>query len=152
MVKHLAPSPLIPSLAFWSDHFGIRLQSMGMPDLADLAELLDPVLHVEPITSINKVAVCLLLDPSSEIQSLTFGSLTLSNNIVSPEKLELQNLTDNRGNLAMPLHELALPVERWHEAIANPTIADASLDHLEHNAHRLLHIERRQSARSCRQV
>ncbi len=30
-----------------------------------------------------------------------------------------------------------LPVEHWHEAIANPTIADAILDRLVHNAHRL---------------
>jgi len=30
-----------------------------------------------------------------------------------------------------------LPVEQWHEAIANPTIADAILDRLLHNAHRL---------------
>ena len=30
-----------------------------------------------------------------------------------------------------------LPVEQWHEVIANPTIADAILDRLVHNAHRL---------------
>jgi DNA replication protein DnaC len=30
-----------------------------------------------------------------------------------------------------------LPVEQWHEAIANPTVADAILDRLVHNAHRL---------------
>src|ERR1041385_4597726 len=30
-----------------------------------------------------------------------------------------------------------LPVEHWHEAIANPTVADAILDRLVHNAHRL---------------
>ena len=31
-----------------------------------------------------------------------------------------------------------LPVEHWHELIANPTIADAILDRLIHNAHRLI--------------
>ena len=30
-----------------------------------------------------------------------------------------------------------LPVDHWHEAIPNPTIADAILDRLVHNAHRL---------------
>jgi hypothetical protein len=30
-----------------------------------------------------------------------------------------------------------LPVEHWHETIANPTVADAILDRLVHNAHRL---------------
>ena len=31
-----------------------------------------------------------------------------------------------------------LPVDRWHEIIGDPTYADAILDRLVHNAHRLL--------------
>uniref|UniRef100_UPI00273EA141 ATP-binding protein n=1 Tax=Mameliella sp. MMSF_3455 TaxID=3046714 RepID=UPI00273EA141 len=30
-----------------------------------------------------------------------------------------------------------LPVDQWHEAIGDPTLADAILDRLVHNAHRL---------------
>jgi DNA replication protein DnaC len=30
-----------------------------------------------------------------------------------------------------------LPVERWYEVIGNPTLADAILDRLVHNAYRL---------------
>ena len=30
-----------------------------------------------------------------------------------------------------------IPVDHWHEEIANPTIADAILDRHVHNAHRL---------------
>jgi hypothetical protein len=30
-----------------------------------------------------------------------------------------------------------LPIEHWHEAIGDPTLADAILDRLVHNAHRL---------------
>lgn len=30
-----------------------------------------------------------------------------------------------------------LPVEHWHEAVGDPTLADAILDRLVHNAHRL---------------
>ncbi len=30
-----------------------------------------------------------------------------------------------------------LPVERWHEIIGDPTYADAILDRLVHNAHRI---------------
>jgi DNA replication protein DnaC len=30
-----------------------------------------------------------------------------------------------------------LPVDHWHDTIASPTIADANLDRLVHNAHRL---------------
>jgi hypothetical protein len=31
-----------------------------------------------------------------------------------------------------------VPIEHWHEVIADPTIADAVLDRLVHNAHRLI--------------
>ena len=30
-----------------------------------------------------------------------------------------------------------LPIEHWHEVIGDPTLADAILDRLVHNAHRL---------------
>lgn len=30
-----------------------------------------------------------------------------------------------------------MPVDRWYEIIGNPTIADATLDRLVHNAHRI---------------
>jgi DNA replication protein DnaC len=30
-----------------------------------------------------------------------------------------------------------LPVEHWHESIGDPTLADAILDRLIHNAHRI---------------
>jgi hypothetical protein len=30
-----------------------------------------------------------------------------------------------------------LPIARWHEALGDPTLADAILDRLVHNAHRL---------------
>jgi DNA replication protein DnaC len=30
-----------------------------------------------------------------------------------------------------------LPVEHWHDSIGDPTIADAIVDRLVHNAHRL---------------
>jgi DNA replication protein DnaC len=30
-----------------------------------------------------------------------------------------------------------LPVEHWHEVIGDPTIADALLDRLVHNAHKI---------------
>ena len=30
-----------------------------------------------------------------------------------------------------------VPVDRWHDLIGNPTLADAILDRLVHNAHRI---------------
>ena len=46
------------------------------------------------------------------------------------------NLVD-RVQIKAGLVTSQLPVDHWHEIIANPTIADAILDRLMHNAHRL---------------
>jgi DNA replication protein DnaC len=43
----------------------------------------------------------------------------------------------DRHNRGSTIVTSQLPVDHWHEAIANPTIADAILDRLVHNAHRL---------------
>ena len=48
--------------------------------------------------------------------------------------LEIVDDRDGRGSTIMTSQ---LPVEHWQEVIANPTIADAILDRLVHNAHRL---------------
>jgi DNA replication protein DnaC len=48
--------------------------------------------------------------------------------------LEVIDDRDGRGSTVVTSQ---LPVENWHEVIANPTVADAILDRLVHNAHRL---------------
>ena len=45
---------------------------------------------------------------------------------------------DDRHGCSSTIVTSQLPVEHWHELIANPTIADAILDRLIHNAHRLI--------------
>ena len=44
---------------------------------------------------------------------------------------------EDRHNRGSTIVTSQLPIDHWHEAIANPTIADAILDRLVHNAHRL---------------
>ena len=39
--------------------------------------------------------------------------------------------------LTVSLTTSQLPVKKWHEYVANPTLADAILDRLVHNAHEL---------------
>ena len=51
---------------------------------------------------------------------------------------DLLEIVDDRHNRGSIIITSQLPIEHWHEAIANPTIADAILDRLIHNAHRLL--------------
>jgi DNA replication protein DnaC len=50
---------------------------------------------------------------------------------------DLLEIVDDRHGRGSTIVTSQLPVEHWHEAIANPTIADAILDRLLHNAHRL---------------
>jgi DNA replication protein DnaC len=50
---------------------------------------------------------------------------------------EFLEIVDDRHDRGSTLLTSQLPVEHWHEMIPNPTIADAILDRLVHNAHRL---------------
>ena len=50
---------------------------------------------------------------------------------------DLLEIIDDRHDRGSTIVTSQLPVDHWHEAIANPTIADAILDRLVHNAHRL---------------
>ncbi len=50
---------------------------------------------------------------------------------------DLLEIVDDRHNRGSTILTSQVPAEHWHEVIANPTIADAILDRLIHNAHRL---------------
>jgi DNA replication protein DnaC len=50
---------------------------------------------------------------------------------------DLLELVDDRHDRRSTLITSQVPVKHWHETIANPTVADAILDRLVHNAHRL---------------
>jgi len=50
---------------------------------------------------------------------------------------DLLELLDDRYNRRSTIVTSQLPVKKWHEYLANPTLADAILDRLVHNAHEL---------------
>lgn len=50
---------------------------------------------------------------------------------------DLLELLDDRFERKSTLITSQLPVERWHDFLEDPTLADAILDRLVHNAHRL---------------
>jgi DNA replication protein DnaC len=50
---------------------------------------------------------------------------------------DLLEIVDDRHGRGSTIVTTQLPIEHWHEMIPNPTIADAILDRLVHNAHRL---------------
>ena len=50
---------------------------------------------------------------------------------------DLLEIMEDRHGLKSTLVTSQLPITKWHAAIANPTLADAILDRLIHNAHKL---------------
>ncbi len=53
------------------------------------------------------------------------------------EQRDLLEILEDRHQRASILITSQVPVEQWHEIIGNPTLADAILDRLVHNAHRM---------------
>ena len=57
--------------------------------------------------------------------------------MTAPQRNDLMELIEDRHGLRATLIASQLPVEHWHEYIGEATLADAILDRLLHNAHRL---------------
>lgn len=57
--------------------------------------------------------------------------------LAEPERRDLLEVIEDRHHAASTIVTSQLPVEHWHEVIGDPTIADAILDRLVHNAHRI---------------
>jgi DNA replication protein DnaC len=53
------------------------------------------------------------------------------------ERRDLLNIVEDRYGRGSTLITSQLPVDRWHAVIGDPTLADAILDRLIHNAHRI---------------
>jgi len=76
-----------------------------------------------------------------------FRTLTRANLLIlddwGPDRLgtdqrrDLMEIVENRCQNASILITSQLPVAKWHEIIGEPTFADAILDRIVHNAHRL---------------
>jgi len=53
------------------------------------------------------------------------------------ERRDLLEVIEERHGHASTIVTSQLPVENWHEQIGDPTVADAILDRLVHNAHKI---------------
>jgi DNA replication protein DnaC len=53
------------------------------------------------------------------------------------QQRDLLEIVEDRYDTGSILMTSQVPVERWYEIIANPTLADATLDRLVHNAYRI---------------
>lgn len=57
--------------------------------------------------------------------------------LTAVEARDLLEIVDDRYNLRSTIVASQLPVEDWHATIADPSVADAILDRLVHNAHKI---------------
>lgn len=57
--------------------------------------------------------------------------------LTSEQRRDLLEIMDDRHGRGSTIVTSQVPVDHWHEVIGDPTIADAVLDRLVHNAHRL---------------
>src|SRR5262249_27144323 len=57
--------------------------------------------------------------------------------LTSQQGRDLLDIVDDRHGRRSTIVTSQVPVEHWHEPIADPTIADAVLDRLVHTSHRL---------------
>ena len=78
-----------------------------------------------------------LLKTISRVQLLILDDWGLAP-LTGEQRRDLLEIMDDRHGRASTVVTSQLPVEHWHEVIGDPTIADAVLDRLVHNAHRLL--------------
>lgn len=53
------------------------------------------------------------------------------------ERRDILEILEDRHGARSTLFTSQLPVEKWHDYLADPTIADAILDRVVHNAHRI---------------
>jgi len=57
--------------------------------------------------------------------------------LTDPERRDLLEVIEDRHGTASTIIASQLPVDHWHEMIGDPTIADALLDRVVHNAHQI---------------
>ena len=77
-----------------------------------------------------------LLKTISRVQLLVLDDWGLS--VLNPsERRDLLEILDDRHGRASTIVTSQVPVDQWHAVIGDPTLGDAILDRLVHNAHRL---------------
>lgn len=57
--------------------------------------------------------------------------------LTEEQRRDVLEILEDRHDLRSTLIASQLPIEKWHKVIADPTLGDAILDRLVHNAHKL---------------
>jgi DNA replication protein DnaC len=69
---------------------------------------------------------------------LIIDDLGLGSGLKEAQRQDLLEVFDDRYRAGSTVVTSQLPVEQWHDWIGDPTLADAILDRLVHNAHRVV--------------
>ncbi len=77
-----------------------------------------------------------LLSRLAKIDVLVIDDWGLSP-LTEPQRRDILEVIDDRHGTKSTIVAGQLPVEKWHDYLGDPTIADAVLDRLVHNAHRI---------------
>jgi len=77
-----------------------------------------------------------LVDKLARVQLLILDDWG-THSLTDQQRLDLLELFEERYQRRSTIITAQLPVSGWHEMIGEPTIADAILDRISHNAHRL---------------
>ena len=57
--------------------------------------------------------------------------------LVAEQRRDLLEIVEDRYNAGSLIITSQVPIDRWHDIVGNPTLADAILDRIVHNAHRI---------------
>ena len=57
--------------------------------------------------------------------------------LLAEQQRDLLEIVEDRYNAGSLIITSQVPIDRWYEIVGNPTLADAILDRIVHNAHRI---------------
>ena len=77
-----------------------------------------------------------LMRQLAKVDVLVLEDWGLETGLGDRQRRDLLEILDDRYGIRSTLVTSQLPVDHWHESIGDPTLADAILDRLVHNAHR----------------
>jgi DNA replication protein DnaC len=78
-----------------------------------------------------------LMRQLAKVDVLVLDDWSLDPGLNDRQRRDLLEILDDRYAARATVVTSQLPIEHWHEALGDPTLADAILDRLVHNAHRI---------------
>ena len=126
-----------------AQHYGIAIVPARVRRPRDKSSVESAVKHVERWRLLDDLAMARaegkyarLLAQVSKVRLLILDDWLMVK-LTGEQRRDLLEVIDDRHQRGSTILATQVPVERWHDQIADPTYADAILDRLVHNAHRI---------------